>query len=302
LGATWRQTAYWRDSRCVWTRAVACTSQNYTAHYSLGVTLQVAGALDQAIDEYRKSLAIRPDYAEAHGHLGIALQQRGQLDEAIAEYRRALAIMPDYADAHNNLGAALQQTGKLDEAIEHFRQALKANPYLAEVHGNLAKALLDCGRTDEAAAELQMALRIKPDFERAHYFLALALSRQGKPAEAIFQLQQAMQLKPDNLDVLNQLAWLLATCPDAALRNGPAAVELAQRAAALTAGRQPAVLDTLAAAYAEAGRFLDAVAAAEQALLLASDHGNAALADALRSRIKLYQSGVPYHEPPPARH
>ena len=91
---------------------------------------------------------------------------------------------------------------------------------------------------------------------------------------------------------------MLATSPDAAIRNGAEAVTLARRAFRLTRGREPAVFGTLAAAYAEAGRFAEAVDAAERAIALASARGNTTLVDTLRARIKLYRAGSPYHEAP----
>jgi protein O-mannosyl-transferase len=297
LACAWRQTAYWQDSRTIWTRTIDCTSQNYSAHYSLGVTLHVSGAIDQAMAEYQKALAIRPDHAEAHGHLGIALQQRGRREEAIAEYRKALEIMPDYTDAHNNLGAALLETGKIDEAIPHFRQALSGNPYLAQAHSSLGQALADRGQIDEAVTHYQAALQIQPNAERAHYRLGLALRRQGRAAEAAVQFHQAIQLRPDRTDAINELAQLLASSPDASLRNGPVAVNLAHRAVQLSGGKEAALLGTLAAAFAETGRFADAVQTAQQALTLATNGGDAKLAELLGSQIKLYQAGSPYREP-----
>ncbi len=89
---------------------------------------------------------------------------------------------------------------------------------------------------------------------------------------------------------------MLATNPNASIRNGPEAVELAQRAARLSDAREPAILGTLAAAYAEAGRFSEAVLAAQQALALATSQKNTALADALQARIRLYQAGSPYRD------
>jgi hypothetical protein len=96
----------------------------------------------------------------------------------------------------------------------------------------------------------------------------------------------------------NSLAWLFATCPEALLRNGGRAVELAQQAEQLSGGRHPEILDTLAAAYAEAGRFPDAVTTAGQALHLAEAQTNAVLADDIRTRLKLYEANSPYHEKP----
>ena len=101
---------------------------------------------------------------------------------------------------------------------------------------------------------------------------------------------------PNHTNFLNQLAWVLATCPVESIRNGAEAVDLAQRAVRLPDGQEPAILDTLAAAYAEAGRFSEAVETMKRAVSLASARGNTALADIIRGRIKLYQAGSPYRE------
>jgi tetratricopeptide (TPR) repeat protein len=114
--------------------------------------------------------------------------------------------------------------------------------------------------------------------------------------EAIAQYQEALRIKPNNAEVLNNLALVLASCPQASLRNGSKAVELAQRANRLTGGRNPAALGTLAAAYAEAGRFPEAMETAQHALQLAESQSNFALADAIRSQMELYAAGHPFHQ------
>jgi Flp pilus assembly protein TadD len=107
-----------------------------------------------------------------------------------------------------------------------------------------------------------------------------------------------LRRQPENIPALRQLAAVLATGAEASLRNGQEAVELAERAAKLTGDQDPAVLDALAAAYAETGRFAEAVETAQQALSLASNRNNSVLADALRTRIKLYQDHSAYHDAP----
>lgn len=109
-----------------------------------------------------------------------------------------------------------------------------------------------------------------------------------------------LRLNPNHLAVLNQTAWVLATNPDAAVRNGAEAVELAERAAGLAGGRQPAVLDTLAAAFAEVGRFREAVQITNETLALARSQGNRRLAEALEERLALYQAGTPFRSSPQA--
>jgi tetratricopeptide (TPR) repeat protein len=266
------------------------------AQNNLGLALLQKGNVDEAIAHYQQALQIDPDYADAHDNLGNALFQKGNVDEAIAQYQQALQINPGFAQAHNNLGAALFQKGSVDEAIAHFQKALQINPDSANAHFNLGNALLQKNNVDEAMAHFQRALQINPDYAQVHCNLGNALLRKGNVAEAIAHFRRALQLKPDIVEAQNNLAWVLATCPQASLRNGKEAVELAQRANQLTGEGNLVVLATLAAAYAEAGRFPEAMETAQRALQLAGTQSNNALGDVLRSQIKLYQAGLPFHQ------
>jgi tetratricopeptide (TPR) repeat protein len=276
-------------------RALQIKPDYAEAHYNLGLTLLQKGKVDEAIAHYQKALQIKPDFAETDNNLGLALLQKGKVDEAIAHYQKALQIKPDDAEAHINLGNALFQKGKVDEAIALYQRALQIKPDDAEAHNNLGNALFQKGKVDEAIAHYQRALQIKPDYAEAHYNLGSALLQKGGVDEAITHYQRALQIKPDSPDVLNNLAWLLATCPEAHVRDGLQAVKYASRACELTHYGMPPLVSTLAAAYAEAGRFDDAVEIAQRALKLAEAQSNPALADAIRSQIKLYQAGVPFH-------
>jgi len=202
---------------------------------------------------------------------------------------------PDCWMAHNNLGNLLFQAGHVDKAIAHYRTALQIKPNYEEAHYNLGNALFREGYVDEAIAQFQTALQIKPDYAEAHNNLGNALLQKGRVDEAIAHFQTAYQRKPYNAEVLNNLALALATCPQASLRDGKKAVELALRANQLTGDRNPSVLGTLAAAYAEAGRFPEAVETAQRALQLAERQSNTALANAIRSQLDLYQAGTPLH-------
>jgi len=118
-----------------------------------------------------------------------------------------------------------------------------------------------------------------------------------EPRLAVAQYRQVLAVKPDAIEALNNLAWLLATSSDDTLRDGPEAVRLAERACALTQYKEAAQLGTLAAAYAEAGRFADAVATAQKAFDFATAAGNARFAAINQQLLTLYQAGRPYHEP-----
>jgi tetratricopeptide (TPR) repeat protein len=293
----WQQTAYWKDSVTLWTHTVACTSDNAFTSLGLGDALIQTGRVEEAIPHYQKALEINPDLAEAHNNLGNALLQKGKVDEAIAHYQKALEIKADYAEAHNSLGNALLQEGKVDEAISHFQKALQLKPGLAEAHYNLGVALDQMGRVDKAIADYQKALEINPDNAKAHTNLGQDYLQEGNVKEAIPHFQRALQIEPAEPALQNNLAWLLATCPEASLRNGGRAVELARQANALTGGENPVMLRTLAAAFAEAGRFSEAVETAQRALRVAEGQSNTGLAGALQSETKLYQAGLPFHSP-----
>jgi tetratricopeptide (TPR) repeat protein len=271
---------------------------DYTeARINLGNALLQKGRVDEAIPQYQQALQLKPGHTEAHFNLGVALVQKGRVDEAIAQYQQALQLKPDYTEAHYNLGVALLQKGSVDEAITQFQQALQINPAYAEACGSLGYALLQKGGVDEAIVLLQKALEIKPDYTDARINLGNAFLQKDKVDQAIPQYQQALQINPADPAIQNKLAWLLATAPQASLRNGVKAVELARQANLLTGGENPVILHTLAAACAEAGRFSEAVETAQHALRLAESQTNTALAGTLQEELKLYQAGSPLRGP-----
>ena len=224
------------------------------------------------------------------------MHQQGKAAEAIDQYQQALSIDPRYAAPHNNLANLLCSQGRIDEAVAHGRKALEIDPQLAEAHCNLAIALVAQGKADETIAHCQAALKIKPDFAEARGVLGRALLACGRKQEAIAEWREALRLQPNDLALLDLLARVLATCPEAPVRNGAEAVQLAERAVRLSGGQAAELLDTLAAAYAEAGRFSVAVTAAQRAAALAAARGDRALANALQARIQLYQAGTPLRE------
>ena len=245
---------------------------------------------------FQKAIEIKPDYAEAHNNLGNALAGRGQVDEAIAHYQKALEIKPDYAEAHNNLGNALAGRGQIDEAIAQYQKAMEIKPDYAEAHNNLGSALAVRGQIDEAIAHYQKALEIKPDDADARQNCDVALARRKSILHGLAERRELIRSRPSDTALLNDTAWILATNPNASVRNGTEAVALAERAVKLSGGREPVILDTLAAAYAEAGRFSEAVETAHKALDLARQQNKQALAESIQAKIRLYEAGTPFHE------
>jgi tetratricopeptide (TPR) repeat protein len=257
-----------------------------------GNALLKQGNVDDAIPYLRKALRFQPDFVEAHNNLGNALLQKGRVDEAITQFQKAAQITPENMEAHCSLGTALLQKGRLDEAITQFQEALQIDPHYAPAYNNAGNALLKMGRVDDAIACFQKALQINPGCADAHVNIGNALVQTGKMAEAISHYQKALQIKPADSATQNNLAWILATCPDASLRNGARAVELAQKANALAGGENPMILHTLAASFAETGRFGDAMQSAQKAMKLARAAGQQALAERLNVELKQYQAGL----------
>ena len=300
------------------------------AHNNLGVALTRLGYVDEALAHYRQALAIRPDYVMARCNLGSVLANGGQIEKAIDEFQQALKTSPDHVLAHCRLANALVMAGRLNEATAHNQAALDLDPYSAEAHGNLGNLLARQGRLDqatahyeavlrvqpdnaeahcqlgnalacqdhldEAAAHFHRALEIQPDHAAAHNSLALLLLGQGHADQGLTHCRQALALQPNNPEFQKSLAWLRATSPERSLRNGTEAVELAEKANRLSGGKQADVLDTLAAAYAEAGWFPEALAAARKALELAVEQHNPAVAEAIRGRLALYETARPYRQ------
>jgi tetratricopeptide (TPR) repeat protein len=268
------------------------------AHYNLGGALARQGKVEEAIAQYRRTLEINPQYAEARDHLGGVLAQKGSMEEAIAQFRKAVEIDDRYAEAHNDLGVALLQTGRTAQAAEQFQKALTIDPKSAKAHNNLGVSLVRSGRIAEAAGHFQKALDIEPGYIEAHYSLGAILYSQGKIAEAVVHWRAGLEVDPSYRPILSRMAWVLATCADASVRNGPEAVMLAGRLIRQT-GAEPEALDVMAAAYAETGRFQEAADAGGRALRLANQQGKQVLSDAIRVRLALYEKKLPYRDVAP---
>ncbi|MCX8092454.1 MAG: tetratricopeptide repeat protein, partial [Verrucomicrobiae bacterium] len=266
------------------------------AHSNLGIVLAEEGRLEDAIAHFKEALRIKPGLAEAHHNLGVVLLRAGKLQEAEASFAKAIECKPFHAEAHYALGNLRLQRGQFAEAAEHFQMALRVRPHDAEAHNRLGIALARQGRPHDALTHFRRALELGADPVQTHHNLGNAFSMQGRLAEAIAEYRTVVRLNPNHLEALNNLAWYLATARDATLRDGAEAVRLAEHGVELTGGNDPNLLGVLAAAYAEAGQFEQAVQTARRALALAEAGADPALANQLRARIQLYESRQPYRE------
>jgi tetratricopeptide (TPR) repeat protein len=211
-------------------------------------------------------------------------------------YRTVIEKNPQSWEAHVEIGRALFDKELLDEASAQFQRALEINadhPWRA--YDGLGNVFLKKGRIDEAIVNFEKALESDPNYPPSHTSLGRALYRKGRFKEAIDQFETSVRLLPRAAAAHSNLARMLATCSDPSLRNGPRALALAQRANRLSNGMNPLILRTLASAYAENGRFSEAVATAQRALQF-SKTTRRDLTQPIQNELNLYLAGLPYHE------
>jgi Flp pilus assembly protein TadD len=259
------QLRYWRNSVTLFEHALAIAPDNFVAHNNLAYSLALAGQFEPALEHARKAVELRRDFPEARYQVGVLLDAKHQTADAIPYYAEAIRLDPNWALPRLGLARALSQTGKPDEAMTQYAEVVRITPGSAEAHAELA----------------------------------VVLAQRQQTSEAVFHYREALRLKPDSPEVLNNLAWLRATHPRLEFRDGAEAVRLAQKACALTQSKQPLFIGTLAAAYAEAGRFADAVNVARAARDAAREANNQELADKNEKLIELYRAEKPYHETTP---
>src|SRR5215471_1533928 len=270
--SAWKQTNYWRNSETLWMHTLAVTKDNDVALTNLATALMEKGELDDALSYFQKALDVRSGSEQRHYNfslsvihdsIGNILARKGRLNEAIVHLRQAVDLRPDFPDAHYNLGTALFQKGDLDGAIAEWKTALSIHPNDAGANTNLGNALVQKGLLRDAADHYEKALRWDPD--------------------AILPL--------------NNLAWIMSAGPDDSLRNNEVAVKLALKANQLSKQNNPVFARTLAAAYAQAGQFENAIETARRAAELANAQGARDLAVEIAHDVELYQQRMPLRDP-----
>jgi tetratricopeptide (TPR) repeat protein len=296
-------------------------------HSSIGSVLARLGKADEAIAELNKALEINPNYYFAHANFAILLSRMGRHEQAIEHCRKVLETNPDFLAIHLDWGSALYALGRGDEAVEHFRKiaeadpqnvpallslgsvylqmkkpevaadyldrAVRANPKSLPALLNLGLAMRRLGRYDEAVARFRQALDIDPNFFPATYEWGNALAGQGKGAEAAKRFRRTIEINPQYPDARDALARILATDPDAKVRDGREALAQATAACRQTRYSVPEFMDTLAAACAESGKFDEARENAQKALDLATSQRKSDLAAGIRAHLELFEKNQP---------
>jgi tetratricopeptide (TPR) repeat protein len=262
----------------------------------LGSKAIAALDIEKASRFFGRAKDLNPQNPQAHLALGRLCFMTSQLKKSRRFFQKAIDLDPKSDEAYFQLGVISRREGDLEGAGKMFLKALDFHPDNANVYNNLGVTLLELGDYKGAEKALEKALEIYPEHINARYNLGLALWSLGKTGRAIQEYRNVMNVKPNWATAANSLAWVLATDKNKKYRNGMEALRWAQVACKTDGRKNPEYLDTLAAAYAEAGHFEAAIGTAREGLKLAREASDAELAEELEQRLLLYQAGRAFTE------
>ncbi len=303
--------------------SLALEPENPALHYNLGTVLVGQGEHEQAIRHFRAALALAPDYHNARYNLATALAGIGYYEEAETHYRTLLETDPTDRGSRYYLAQTLRLLQRHTEAAEILHDLIEEDP--GRIRARLAlgevlvaasdaagasaqfEAVLDRelghqaalralppllaqqGRYAEAAERYGDLVELEPSAEAPRFGQAMALMLSASYLPARQRLEAGLEAIPDSTSLAHALARLLATCPEAAVRDGERALELA--GSLFQASRNPLYAETVAMAYAELGRFEEAVAWQRRLIAQAERVGGTGHLPRLRRRLALYQRG-----------
>jgi tetratricopeptide (TPR) repeat protein len=248
---------------------------------------------DKAISDYSESIRLDPaDAAPSFAGRGTVWVYKNDYDKAIADLTKALDLLPQFDYALNWRGVALASKGDFEKAIADFDEAVRINPKSAQHRFYRGWCRLKKGDVGQAVDDFEKALRLDPKNVYALSGRGQAREQLGEYDRAVADFSEALCLSPESGEALNALAWLRATCPRDELRDGKQAVELATKACESTGWKNWSMLDTLAAACAEAGNFEAAVKWQGKALESVDDKEK----PGFQARLAIYEAGMPYRE------
>ncbi len=294
---TEKQLQYWRDDTSLFSHAIKVTKNNVDAIINYGAALELEGKPSDAMVQYRLAEQIAPSSYLAHFDIANELNYMGKPEEALAEYREAVELKPNLRTLHDGLGGVLATLGQFTEATNEYYIAMSLDPTSPSPHFYLGIALAAHNDFAEATNEFSEALRLAPNDPATMLEWARALLQQGRDAEAIEKLNEALQADPENYQTLAYAAHVLAADEHDGIRNGTAALTLAQKASTLTSGAQPLVEDVLGMAYAENGQFDEAQKATSHAISIATDAKMKPETIAgMQKRLELYQKHQAWRE------
>jgi tetratricopeptide (TPR) repeat protein len=279
------------------TAAIRVNPSCSSAHYSLGLAASRTGNVDEALRQSRETLRLDPDNGSARLLLGLTLVQLGRHAEAGEQFQAFSAAHPTLAQGLLYLGGVLAWQGSYAEAADSYREAIWRDPASAAAWTSLSGVLARSGQGAQAVAAARKAVELNPRSGAALASLGWALHEFGDKAASRTAFTEAMRLDPNWLARTTAAARHLATDPDPARRNGAEAAFLAAQASAARDDGDAALLDTLAAARAEQGRFDEAVELAARAWRLVDERSE--LAGQIRAHLQLFGNHQPLREASP---
>ena len=286
-------------------QAIHMNPADASPYNNRGITHLRKGDYDRAIQNFDQAIKLDPKDPSPYNNRGSAHLGKNDYDRAIDDFNQAISLNTKNASPYNNRGSAYLRKNDYDQAISDLDQAIQLNPNYAKAYYSRALAYTAQNEYDRAVRDFDQAIRLNPKDTLAHKDIAQPLILLGRTKEAIAHYRTALKFQPDWPEVLNNLAWILATHQDDKVRDGQNALHLAQRACKLLDYKLHIALDTLAAAYAETDQFDQAIEAAKRALKLAQDAGKKELAIDIQTRLLSYKAKRPWRQSsaskPPAK-
>ena len=298
LGAKARQMYYIELAKRYFQRAFMFDHDDPEPFFEIGTDAFESGLKKEAKPFFEKVIRIDPSYTKAYNRLGSILLSEQKAQDAEQMFLKALQYDPENAYSYDALGGSLFQQGKYEEALRSFTRALKIDPDVKSLNYHIASSLHKLGRIDQAINYYHEQLERQPEHKDARFPLALAFLEKNQIQAAVRQYRLLLQTDPDSANVLNSLAWILATTEDPNCKDPAEAVKLANRACEITNYKIPIIVDTLAVAYAADGQFQKATETAQKALGLARASGKEVLARNIQERCELYKIHQLYRQFP----
>ena len=271
----------------------------YALHELRGRAYLEKKLFKEAIADFTVAVKVDPG-AQTYNYLGFARFENNEFDSAIADFNKAIEFAPRSAKSYLGRGLALTSKGDYDNAILDIKKVLDIDPTAEDVCRTCLLAVFEkADRIDEALAFLDTLLKADPQNSEIYHDRAYFWQKKADFRRAIADYEKAIELNPKDSDSYNSLAWILATCPDERYHNGMRAIKLAKKAVQLPKGTEEEwyCMGTLAAAYAEAGRFEDAVKAQEKSIsLMKNDVSDPDKITKANERLEHYKANKPWRE------
>jgi tetratricopeptide (TPR) repeat protein len=283
----------WDKAITDFSEAIRTSPSSETSYFERGVAYSHTNDLDRALASFESAIRIWPNYSAAYVERGYIYKRKQELEKALADFAEAIRINPKYEFGYRARAFAFTDNKHWPEAIADFSKALEINPKDDVAFEGRGYAYSEAGDHDRAIADFTEMIRIKKT-TNAYGRRARAYSRKGDYGHALADFREATKAAPNDSKAFNNLAWFLATCPDASARDGKEAVADATKACELSHWKNGYDIDTLAAASAEAGDFDSAMAYEHEAFTC--EGVKKADSAEMGKRLKLYENQKPFHK------